>query len=80
MLKKNDVVVGNYYLKRVSGKLTTIKITEMITHEGYHNIYTGRTSRSKTYWKGVNIETNREIKILSASGLTPTAAPKPKQK
>jgi hypothetical protein len=54
-MKKRDIKTGDYYIAKVSGKLTTVRILGPLP-------YTGG-------WDAINIETRRPIVIKSAARL-----------
>ena len=53
-MKRKDVEIGQSYVARVSGKLTTIRILR-------ENVYGG--------WWAVNIKTDRAVRIKTAARL-----------
>lgn len=53
-MKKSEVVIGEEYIAKVSGRIATVKITGASPDGG---------------WRGVNVATGREIRIRSASRL-----------
>lgn len=53
-MRKADVKVGGFYIAKVSGKLTRVKL---LTESPYGG------------WDAVNIETNRAIRIKTAARL-----------
>ena len=61
MLKK-DVKVGAVYSAKVSGNLTTVKITGFSEYVGYRGL-------KRNSWKAVNLATGREVLIKSAAKL-----------
>jgi hypothetical protein len=53
-MKKNDVQIGDHYIAKVSGKLTTVRILGTSPYGG---------------WDAINIETRRPVAIKSAARL-----------
>lgn len=53
-MKKNEVIVGNTYIAKVSGKLVPIKIMTEDVNGG---------------WSAVNLDTRRDIRIRSGRRL-----------
>lgn len=60
MLKK-DVVVGGIYLMKVSGKIAPVLIQRETAGD--------RGPQQRTNWIGVNLKTNRQVRIKSAAKL-----------
>lgn len=66
-VKKADVKVGDVYAMKVSGKLTRVRIDEVLP---LGRVLTGRTHRSKhSGWLGTNLNTNKQVRIKSAAKL-----------
>lgn len=57
---KADVVVGNIYLVKVSGREVPVQIRRKIQAGG---------KQQRMWWLGVNLITNREVTIKSAAKL-----------
>jgi len=53
-MKKSEVEIGRYYIVKVSGKLTRVKILRESPYGG---------------WEGVNAETGRAVRIKTAARL-----------
>jgi len=53
-MKKSEVEIGGYYVVKVSGKLTRVKILRESPYEG---------------WEGVNAETGRAVRVKTAARL-----------
>lgn len=53
-MKKNEVIIGNKYVAKVSGKLAIVKIDRESVHGG---------------WDATNTETNRSVRIRGATRL-----------
>ena len=53
-MKKSEVEIGRYYIVKVSGKLTRVKILRESPYGG---------------WEGVNAETGRAVRIKTAGRL-----------
>ncbi|MFY9224761.1 MAG: hypothetical protein WAQ98_18970 [Blastocatellia bacterium] len=56
-MKAKDVVIGEVYEVKVSGKLTNVKVTKACNNGG---------------WVGINLATNREIRFRTGARLRPT--------
>jgi hypothetical protein len=56
-MKAKDVVIGEVYEVKVSGKLTNVKVTKACSNGG---------------WVGINLATNREIRFRTGARLRPT--------
>jgi hypothetical protein len=63
-MKKKDVVIGETYAVKVSGKIAPVKIIS-------ESIYGG--------WNGLNVRTKREVRIRSAMRLRYRCVFKPLQ-
>ncbi|MEW6737640.1 MAG: hypothetical protein AB1489_40545 [Acidobacteriota bacterium] len=61
-MKKADVKIGNIYVVKVSGKLTTVRLTRPSPYGGY---------------EGINVATGRKVRIKSAAKLRYEATEKP---
>ena len=61
VMKKANVEVGKVYEAKVSGKVVQVRLTGESHFGG---------------WDGVNVETNRKVRIKSAQRLRPVPAPK----
>lgn len=66
-MKKADIVVGQTYIVKVSGRLTSVALESISPYGG---------------WNGRNTRTGREVRIRTAAKLrhvaAPTAAPTPR--
>ena len=60
-MKKNDVTIGQTYVVKVSGKLAPVRLVSESRYGG---------------WNGVNVKTNRDIRIKSAAKLRRVYSPK----
>lgn len=63
---KDDVVIGNIYLVKVSGREVPVQIRRNIQAGG---------KQQRLWWLGVNLKTNREITIKSAAKLRALITP-----
>lgn len=61
-MKKNDVKVGETYHVKVSGNIAKVRLTNENPHGG---------------WDGVNVDTNRKVRIKSAQRLRGPATDRP---
>ena len=61
-MRKNEVKVGTVYRVKVSGNVCDVRITGENPHGG---------------WDGVNVATNRKVRVKSAQRLRSVAAPRP---
>lgn len=59
-MKQADVHIGSTYIVKVSGKLTRVRITRECNYGG---------------WYGINLTTNREIRIRTAGRLRREVVP-----
>ena len=66
-MKGKDVVVGNEYIAKASGKLQRVRVLQAIDH--HQRVLGG--SRWVTRWAAVNLATGRTIVIKSAQRLRP---------
>ena len=53
-MKKNEIEIGKVYIMKVSGKLTKVRLVSESPYGG---------------WNGLNLETNREVRIRTAAKL-----------
>ena len=58
-MKKADVQIGKQYIAKISGKLTTVRLTNVSQYGG---------------WDAVNIGTGRAVRILTAAKLRRAAS------
>lgn len=67
-MKKNEVVVGETYLARVSGRLVPVRVDRARVVSTHHrNRFSGLTDqRERTLWDCTNTRTGREITVRSA--------------
>jgi len=64
-MKKKDIIIGETYIVKVSGKLAHVYITNESPYGG---------------WDGLNITTKRAVRIKSAARLRRRADPLPDEK
>jgi hypothetical protein len=67
-MKKKEIQVGGTYTAKVSGKLTTVKVTEIRVRAGHKvDHYSGRSgTRETTVYDVVNLATGRKTTFASA--------------
>lgn len=62
-MKKAEVVVGEVYAAKVSGRVVPVRIEEEVER------YSTTAKRRKTTWRATNLKTEREVTIKSAAKL-----------
>lgn len=64
-MKKNDIKVGGTYLAKVSNKLVTVRVDEIVFHGGIKARVAGGTNFTR--YHVTNLSTNRQITFRSAA-------------